>query len=254
MEKRPPIDTFTSQISSFFQTYEEAPYAVTESHAGYEERVYPARKWVCTEHTAHRDDEDVTSSMFWKLFRYISGNNNRVQQEIEMTIPVSTEYTAGTTTNKYEMCFYIGAVHQDDPARPQTKMTVGGYMNDDEDWLEEANRLAELIEANGETVSLSHMYWVGYDAPFKFWNRRNEPATPADQNVSLQDRPEMTVLTRTVGGYMNDDEDWLEEANRLAELIEANGETVSLSHMYWVGYDAPFKFWNRRNEVWFVKN
>ncbi|XP_069973224.1 heme-binding protein 1-like [Penaeus vannamei] len=187
------IDTFTSQISSFFQTYEEAPYAVTESHAGYEERVYPARKWVCTEHTAHRDDEDVTSSMFWKLFRYISGNNNK-KQEIEMTIPVSTEYTAGTTTNKYEMCFYIGAVHQDDPA------------------------------------------------------------TPADQNVSLQDRPEMTVLTRTVGGYMNDDEDWLEEANRLAELIEANGESVSLSHMYWVGYDAPFKFWNRRNEVWFVKN
>lgn len=54
-----------------------------------------------------------------------------------MTIPVSTEYTAGTTTNKYEMCFYIGAVHQDDPA------------------------------------------------------------TPADQNVSLQDRPEMTVLTRS---------------------------------------------------------
>ncbi|MDK2413266.1 heme-binding protein, partial [Aphanizomenon sp. 202] len=157
-----------------------------ESHAGYEERVYPARKWVCTEHTAHRDDEDVTSSMFWKLFRYISGNNNK-KQEIEMTIPVSTEYTAGTTTNKYEMCFYIGAVHQDDPA------------------------------------------------------------TPADQHVSLKDRPEMTVLTRTVGGYMNDDEDWLEEANRLAELIEANGETVSLSHMYWVGYDAPFKFWNRRN-------
>ncbi|XP_047479609.1 heme-binding protein 2-like [Penaeus chinensis] len=187
------LDSITTQISSFFQSYEEAPYSVTATYAGYQERVYPARKWVCTEHTGHREDDDSTSNLFWNLFRYISGDNNS-QQKIEMTIPVTTEYTKGTATNTYEMCFYIGAEHQDDPA------------------------------------------------------------TPTEQKVTLQDRPEMTVLTRTVGGYMDDDEDWLEEARRLADIINANGETVSLSHMYWVGYDAPFKFWNRRNEVWFVKN
>lgn len=38
---------------------------------------------------------------------------------------------------------------------------------------------------------------------------------------------------RTVGGYMDDDEDWLEETNRLAEIINANGESVSLSQTYW---------------------
>lgn len=39
---------------------------------------------------------------------------------------------------------------------------------------------------------------------------------------------------RTIGGYVEDDEEWLEEASRLAEIIKANnGETVSLSHMYW---------------------
>lgn len=55
-----------------------------------------------------------------------------------MTVPVTTEYTEGTTTNKYQMCFYIGAEHQDDPA------------------------------------------------------------TPTEQQVTIQQRPEMTVLTRSV--------------------------------------------------------
>lgn len=44
---------------------------------GYQERVYAPSKWVCTEHTAHSDDDDVTEVMFWKLFRYISGDNDR---------------------------------------------------------------------------------------------------------------------------------------------------------------------------------
>ncbi|XP_042872126.1 heme-binding protein 2-like [Penaeus japonicus] len=131
--------------------------------------------------------------MFKRLFRYIKGYNS-MNESLAMAAPVTTEVTAGTATNTYQMCFYIGDDHQ------------------------------------------------------------ASPPTPADPLVTIQDRPQSTVFTRTVGGYLRKDEDWLTEAGRLNELLKAGGETVSHEHMYWVGYDAPFKFWHRRNEVWLLKD
>jgi len=187
------VDNIVNGVASMFESYEEAPYTVSAIHSGYQERVYPSRKWVCTSTTAHHDDDDATSGLFWRLFQYIDGTNSR-SQKIPMTVPVSTEYTAGTTTNTYQMCFYIGAEHQDNPP------------------------------------------------------------TPTNTQVTIVTRPQMTVLTRTVGGRFNNDEEWLQEATRLSGVIQANGETVTLNHMYWVGYDAPYKLFGRRNEVWFPKN
>lgn len=173
---------------------EEAPYTVVNDAGKYEERQYPARKWVCTTASGPSREEAETNSMFMKLFRYITGGNVR-GQSIDMTAPVTTEYKHGDQgTNTYSMCFYIGQEHQ----------------------------------AN--------------------------PPEPTEENVFLQDRPAMTIYTRTVGGYMSNEADWMDEAARLAGFVQEDGKSVSLRHMYWVGYDAPFKFWNRRNEVWFPAN
>ena len=80
---------------------------------GFESRRYPQKYWACTTSSvelAPREEseaasdwslfgvinfvtrdrsEDKQSSMFWKLFRYISGDN-AAQQKIEMTVPVMT--------------------------------------------------------------------------------------------------------------------------------------------------------------------
>merc|ERR1712042_229308 len=58
------VDNIVSQVSSFFQTYDEAPYNVTRITAQYQERSYPAQKWVCTEQTAPIT-EDVSETQFW---------------------------------------------------------------------------------------------------------------------------------------------------------------------------------------------
>ncbi|XP_069973220.1 heme-binding protein 1 isoform X1 [Penaeus vannamei] len=184
-----------SWVRSFLsRKQEEAKPSNVVEHEGYEERTYPARKWVCTGDTGDAEDEDDRDrAMFKRLYRYIRGNND-MQERLAMGAPVTTQVTMGEFSNAYEMCFYIGEDHQ------------------------------------------------------------ASPPAPNDQLVTIEDRPQITVFTRTVGGYMHDDEDWLTEAARLAQVVEAGGEAVSHDDMYWVGYDPPFKFWHRRNEVWLLKN
>jgi len=190
------VDNVVAQVSSFFETYEEAPYTLVKSTNTYEERSYPARKWVCTENTGSQT-EDVTENQFWKLFRYITGNMLRAQT-IAMTVPVANQYTPASSGNQatYRMCFFIGEEHQANPAQP------------------------------------------------------------SDETVFIEDRPAMTIFTRTVGGYMEgaDNARWFAEAATVRGYLDAMGESYATDTMWWVGYDAPWKFWNRRNEVWYKKN
>ena len=46
---------------------------------------------------------------------------------------------------------------------------------------------------------------------------------------------------------------WKKEMEELDELIKSKELKIDESHYYTNGYDAPFKLWNRRNEVWRVK-
>jgi len=183
------LRTFSTQVSSWFETYEEAPYA--EIGGGFEHRRYPSAPWVCTAQTVAVEDQEGKDGMFYKLFKYITGNNEQ-GETIPMTIPVTTEYTVEGDSKTFEMCFYIGQDHQENPA------------------------------------------------------------TPLADDVVVKTRPTMDVYTRVVPGYFDSDSDWLEEAEALKGILEAAGKTVDMNHMFWVGYDAPMKLINRRNEVWFV--
>ena len=60
------------------------------------------------------------------------------------------------------------------------------------------------------------------------------------------------IYFRTVGGFMNH-EKWLKEMADLDDLIEKQGLKIDKSHFYTNGYDAPFKLFNRKNEVWRIK-
>jgi len=191
------VTEIISQVSSFFQTYEEAPYEVTRTFSnGFEERSYPAQKWVCTEDDALMT-EDVSERHFWRLFQYITGNNAG-NEKYEMTVPVSNQVTptASGDMAKYRMCFYIGHEHQANPSNP------------------------------------------------------NEAA------VFMEERPAMTIFTRTLGGYLTGEENsrWMAEAENVKGFLGTMGEGYDTHTMWWVGYDAPWKFWNRRNEVWIKKN
>jgi len=60
-------------------------------------------------------------------------------------------------------------------------------------------------------------------------------------------------LCRRLGGYMSTAR-WIEEEEAVRSILTRLSIAVDTSRIYRVGYDAPVKFWNRRNEVWFCKS
>lgn len=85
----------------------------------YEERLYPAQKWVTTK-MQHISRDAASSAMFWKLFNYISGENNQ-QIKIAMTAPVSVLIEPGSGPNcesTFTMAFYVPDAFQEDTPEP----------------------------------------------------------------------------------------------------------------------------------------
>jgi len=201
--------------------YEQVPYKTINKTVlddiSYEIREYPAVKWVCTDLTYKREDNTAaeeedddnelsiikrmqqmmnsagwkkrpSSSMFMKLFRYISGVNEE-RQEVEMTVPVLNKMTPMEDDQmNMDMCFYLDSAAQDSPPTPEEDgvriftsepLTVavyefGGYAMRDAVWAKNAAMFAEKLGDRMNSVDQDMYYTASYDSPMKFWNRRNE--------------------------------------------------------------------------------
>merc|ERR1712130_388125 len=174
--------------------YTTAPYTVTAGpfEGGLEERTYPSMMWVCNKRTESDFADGQTSKLFWPLFQYIQGSNVG-NLTIPMTTPVTTLVESEENVGfSLEMCFFLGST-------------------------------------------------------------RNSWPAPTALSVYLQQAPERQIITRKLGGYMNTAR-WREEETAVREILTGLSKTVDDNRIYRVGYDAPIKFWNRRNEVWFFKS
>jgi len=155
--------------------YQNAPYTVVAKYQGYEERQYPSQYWVC------RRGSNNDGGMFQSLFGYISGNNNR-KAKIDMTVPVMTSHSL--VGNGKDMCFYLTREFQSNPPVPTSNNvrlvrmpTINGYAKTIKtgfpNWQDEGKKF--MNELSGKVrVDTSMFYSMGYDSPFKLFNRRNE--------------------------------------------------------------------------------
>jgi len=170
--------------------YGEAPYTSVQLENKIEKRVYPSANWVCTKTTTTQADNNSQSTLFRKLFKYIQGENDG-SNKIAMTVPVTTQVITNEDSVESEMGFYIGSAYQSNPPAPTNSevyilpqertiytRTIGGFMNN-ETWKAEAEDLKKELEGMGISFDKDRYFKVGYDAPFKFWNRRNEVWYPA---------------------------------------------------------------------------
>jgi len=214
--------------------YEQLPYEVIQDYGSYEKRRIPSAVYACVQDKVDTAADPLaglringlkeamevmrssrwqklpSSQMFKELFKYISGVNERAE-EINMTRPVTTlhhverkDYLGNVEIQ--EMCFYLPEKYQ-----PEHKH---------EEEAGPSPRHAEL-----------------------------EPPKPLNHSkVFIHTRPELEVYVRAFGGYAMTQDDW--ETQRQALEDDLAGKPHHDNEFFTVGYNGPFKLYNRRNEVW----
>ena len=65
-----------------------------------------------------------------------------------------------------------------------------------------------------------------------------------------QNAPVYLVISRSFGGFASKDT-FIQEAAKLAQSLPASASYHTDFYLT-AGYDAPFKVFNRHNEVWFI--
>lgn len=152
------------------QNTEIQPYEVIKAIDSVEIRFYPSATLVQTS----------GGNNFGKLFRYISGSNES-EEKIAMTAPVYMN------EDKSEMAFVMPLdVHQRGAPEPMGKnvslritepryvaaIRYGGYTNASKE-ATHTKRLMKALEDNSIEAK-GAVEFLGYDSPYKFYNRRNE--------------------------------------------------------------------------------
>ena len=165
---------FLNSSMAFSQKYETQEYQVVEQIDNAEIRFYPSAAMVKISADQNRNNN------FGKLFRYIAGNNQE-NEEIAMTTPVymydqnkSMEFVLPKKylsedlpiPNDKDLEAYISN------PRYFAAIRYSGYSNPNK-ILKHRNELKSILENNGLEI-ISDFYVLSYDAPTKFYNRRNE--------------------------------------------------------------------------------
>jgi hypothetical protein len=176
---------------------EQPPYellATLNDHV--EIRKYMASKWVSASVVGEAHDfSSERSTLFRKLFKYISGRNDE-EKKIPMTSPVLMNYSPSepnqlidpNTKCAMSMGFYVPKENQDKTPNPtgdaqmyvksEPEMIVavarfGGYASLN-DYLNYRDEIIKLLGNEAQNYDCINMMTAGYDPPFKPIYRTNE--------------------------------------------------------------------------------
>ncbi|MFD3408838.1 heme-binding protein [Aquirufa sp. HETE-83D] len=173
-------------VSSSLKT-ENQKYRLVRTEAQFEIRFYPSATFAKI-YSQGTNYKSVASSGFRKLAGYIFGGNEQ-KQSIAMTAPVRMEMTDKGSTMSFVM---PDKYKESDLPKPNDSsvqivksspqyvaaITFGGYA-DDEKIKEKRDQLLKLIQEKGIKVAGEYSF-LGYNAPFQFWGRKNEVVIPIE--------------------------------------------------------------------------
>jgi len=182
MNKHLILFTFLLLNSSLVmsQKYETQEYQVIDQIDKVEIRYYPSAPMIRVSSNQSRNNN------FGKLFRYIAGNNNN-EEKIAMTTPVYMSNQSKTMEFVLPKSFLSGDIPVPNDNDVETYISepkyyaaikYSGYSNN----KKEENYRQELVKIlqNNNLKTMSEHFVLSYDAPTKFYNRRNEVLIQVD--------------------------------------------------------------------------
>lgn len=181
-----------SPSTSSRDSHDSPEFYVKQEATSYTLRCYPKQyRWVSTSVTGS-NYKQVGRTAFWRLFRYIQGNNEE-KMKINMTVPVTMQIQPDTESesfskNDYTMSFFVPFKHQKDapvPSAEDVQLTdvqpfcayVRVYRNRSNIRMIEDNykALVKDLQTNGlgDDFYTDMIYYAGYNDP-KDKNQHNE--------------------------------------------------------------------------------
>ena len=182
---------FSFYIYSAAADLEIAPYTVLKEHQGWEEREFPATKWISTDvFSINVQQSEESRAAFYRLFKYIDGQKSE-SMKIPMTAPVSLRIIPGEGPNcesNFTMSFYIPSDLQENSPLPLDSTVYieeraafkvaakrfGGFPTSDIEFAIQAAELYELAFNEGLELTDVPLWTAVYDGPNVITNRRNE--------------------------------------------------------------------------------
>lgn len=173
-------------VSSSLKT-ETQKYRTVFRDSRYEIRFYPAATFA-TISSSGTNYKTVASSGFRKLAGYIFGGNEQ-EKSIAMTAPVRMELSEKGSTMSFVMPEKYSTADLPKPndssvhivkSNPQyvAVISFSGYA-DDAKIKENQDALLKILQEKGIVVSGEFTY-LGYNAPYQFWSRKNEVVIPIE--------------------------------------------------------------------------
>jgi len=203
--------------------YEQVPYTTVQKFDGYEEREYPNLKLACAEETYPMEEEDGEDNG--------EDGMNVLKMMMEMITAGKDRKKKPSSKMFMKLFRYISGVNQE---REKIEMTVPVLM--------------EKTPHEDGTMTTDMCFYIEK-------KHQANPPQPEEEGVRIVETEPMTVLVHMFGGYAMKDRVWEREAAKFEEKLKSDGrnDQVELSSYFTAGYDSPMKFWNRRNEVMFLK-